>query len=337
MSRSFQTPNIPSNIITPESVFFGRRRFLTTIGMSLASGSCLLAEPIEKSDLLKVPYENDEVFPAKKNTSFEVPDLIDRKTLTPREVAAAHNNFYEFLPGRGGPVWKHTGEFKVQPWKIDVTGECSKPTTFDLDELLKFEQEERTYHFRCVERWAMNVPWTGFPLSKLLMRVEPSNNAKYVKFTSALEHTQMPGVREANWYPWPYEEALRIDEAMNPLAIIATGVYGKPLLKQHGAPARIVVPWKYGYKNPKSIIKIELLSQQPKTFWQIQLHEYGFLSNVNPFIPHPRWSQAKSHWLDNDEPFSTPIFNGYESYVAELYPDEPRQLQLPLRPGQMPR
>ena len=257
--------------------------------------------------------------------------------LTDLEAITSHNNFYEFLPGRGGPVWKHTGEFKVQPWKIDVTGECSKPTTFDLDELLKFEQEERTYHFRCVERWAMNVPWTGFPLSKLLMRVEPSNNAKYVKFTSALEHTQMPGVREANWYPWPYEEALRIDEAMNPLAIIATGVYGKPLLKQHGAPARIVVPWKYGYKNPKSIVKIELLSQQPKTFWQIQLHEYGFLSNVNPFIPHPRWSQAKSHWLDNDEPFSTPIFNGYESYVAELYPDEPRQLQLPLRPGQMAR
>jgi sulfoxide reductase catalytic subunit YedY len=147
----------------------------------------------------------------------------------------------------------------------------------------------------------------------------------------------MPGIVAADYYPWPYREALRIDEAMNALAFVVTGVYGKPLLRQHGAPVRIAVPWKYGYKNPKAIVKIQLLATEPKTFWQIQPHEYGFISNVNPFIPHPRWSQGTSYWLDDQEPFPTPIYNGYESYVGDLYPDEPRTLQQPLKPGQIAR
>lgn len=308
---------------------------MASLGIGLVTTPYLLraGEP----ELLTPPYENDDVFPARANSRFQVPDGVERKDLTPREVAAAHNNFYEFLPGRGGPVWRHAGDFEVTPWKLEVSGECSKPRTFDLDDLLAFDQEERIYHFRCVERWAMNVPWTGFPLSKLLEAVEPKSSARYVKFVSALESKQMPGVRQADWYPWPYHEGLRADEAMNELALVATGVYGKPLLKQHGAPVRIVVPWKYGYKNPKSIVKIELVDKEPRTFWQIQPHEYGFLSNINPFIPHPRWSQAESYWLDSEERFPTPLFNGYERYVAELYPDEPRTLQKPLQPGQKAR
>jgi sulfoxide reductase catalytic subunit YedY len=327
--------DIPRHAITPPDVFFDRRRFLTALGVGIVAGPSLFAaaQPL----LLEPPYENSKVFPAKRNDAFALPEAIARKTLTPREVAAKHNNYYEFLPGRGGEVWRYAEAYEVEPWKIEIKGECHKPTTLDLDDLLSFEQEERVYHFRCVERWAMNVPWTGFPLHKLLERVEPKDSAKYVRFESAAKSDEMPGIREADYYPWPYHEALRMDEAMNELAMVVTGVYGKPLLKQHGAPVRIIVPWKYGYKNPKAIVKIELVSSEPTTFWEIQPHEYGFISNINPFIPHPRWSQAQSYWLDDQEPFPTPIFNGYGSYVAELYPDEPRTPQKPLVPGQKAR
>jgi len=337
VSQRFKA-DIPLHDVTPESTFLDRRSFIAAIAAGLAAAPNILCAPSQEgSALLKPPYEDPDAFPASRNASFALPQAIPRKELTAREVAAAHNNFYEFLPGRGGPVWKHTGAFEPLPWKVEVKGECNKPRSFDLDDLLAFAQEERVYHFRCVERWAMNVPWTGFPLSKLLGAVDPKSSARYVRFVSALRPKQMPGIREARWYPWPYHEALRMDEAMNELAFVATGVYGKPLLKQHGAPVRIVVPWKYGYKNPKAIVEVELVSNQPKTFWQIQPHEYGFLSNVNCFIPHPRWSQAESHWLDNGERFPTPIFNGYGKYVAELYPDEPRTLQEPLKPGQTAR
>jgi sulfoxide reductase catalytic subunit YedY len=257
--------------------------------------------------------------------------------LTPRRAAASHNNFYEFLPGRGGPVWKHVGDFQVKPWKVEISGACSKPITLDLDDLFAFAHEERLYHFRCVERWAMNVPWSGFPLRKLLEKVEPKPKAKYVRFVSAHSPEQMPGLQAAAHYPWPYQEGLRLDEAMNELALVVTGVYGEPLLRQHGAPVRIIVPWKYGYKNPKSIVRIELTAKEPSFFWQIHPHEYGFLSNVNPNIPHPRWSQERSYWLHNQEWFPTPLFNGYGEYVAHLYPDEPLTPRRPLRPGQIAR
>ena len=338
-TRRFEA-SVPSLEVTPPEVYFNRRQFLTAFGASVIGGADLLESgqtPPNPEGVIAPPYENPDVFPASRNESYDVPAAIARKALTPREVAASHNNFYEFLPGRGGPVWRHTEKFEVTPWEVEVKGECHKPQTFDLDDLLAFELEERVYHFRCVERWAMNVPWTGFPLSRLLEKVEPKSSAKFVRFRSALNRRQMPGVRQSEYYPWPYEEALRMDEAMNLLALVATGIYGEPLLKQHGAPVRIVVPWKYGYKNPKSIVLIELLEKQPKTFWQIQPHEYGFLSNVNPHIPHPRWSQAQSHWLDTREPFETPLFNGYAEHVAELYPDEPRELQEALQPGQLAR
>ena len=221
--------------------------------------------------------------------------------------------------------------------EVEISGECNNPMTLDLDDLFAFDHEERVYHFRCVERWAMNVPWSGFPLSKLLERADPTSAARHVRFETAVKSEQMPGVTGSPWYPWPYHEALRLDEAMNELAMVVTGVYGEPLLRQHGSPVRIIVPWKYGYKSPKSIVKIEFVREEPSTFWQLQPHEYGFLSNINPNIPHPRWPQNVSYWLDTEEQFATPIYNGYNDYVSDLYPDEPREPQRPLRPGQTAR
>ena len=321
--------------ITPPEVFFNRRQFLAGLGAAAALPAIALGEADEAAKLAP-PLSRPGVFPPKPKPSYELPEGLAAR-LTPREVAASHNNFYEFLPGRGGPVWEHAGAFTVEPWKVEITGLCEKPQTLDLDDLFAIPHEERLYHFRCVERWAMNVPWSGFPLAKLLERVGPKAEARHVRFISANRPEQMPGIAEAHWYPWPYFEGLRIEEAMNELAMVVTGVYGEPLLKQHGAPVRIIVPWKYGYKSPKSVVRIELVADEPDTFWQIQPHEYGFLSNVNPNIPHPRWSQRQSYWLDDQAVFDTPIFNGYERYVADLYPDEPRKLQWPLRPGETAR
>jgi sulfoxide reductase catalytic subunit YedY len=332
--------DIPFRDATDPAVFFDRRGFIRAAAAIGLAGPAACARQVgEEGDprMLEEPYERPDVFPARRSPEPPLPGGMDQ-SLTPRAVAAAHNNFYEFLPGSAGEVWKAVGAFTVVPWTVEVAGECARPQSFDLDGLLRFEQEERLYHFRCVERWAMNVPWTGFPLRRLLERVEPTSRARFVRFVSAGRAEQMPGLASTRRYPWPYHEGLRLDEAMHDLALVVTGVYGRPLLKQHGAPVRLIVPWKYGYKSPKSIVRIELLADQPRTFWQIQPHEYGFLSNVNPNIPHPRWSQARSYWVDRPRSwFPTPIFNGYEKYVASLYPDEPRTPQKPLEPGQVAR
>ena len=343
MRKALQLPRLEP---TGESVFLNRRRFLET-ALLAGAGTCLFPSlgcaqppPIPEGGPLSVPLERPEVFPAKRNSSFDPPDL----QLTDRLVAATHNNFYEFLPNRGGPVWKYTGSFEVEPWKVEVGGECHKPRTFDLDDLFGFEQEERVYRFRCVETWAMNIPWTGFPLSRLLKVVQPTDKARHVRFITAQKPGQMPGLSERH-YSWPYYEALRLDEAMNDLALVVTGVYGKPLLKQHGSPVRIIAPWKYGYKSPKSIVKIELVPKQPGTFWSSKpyQHEYGYLSNVNPNIPHPRWSQEWDYMLvANATPRRGPrrptlIFNGYADQVGHLYPDEPTKPQHPMQRWQTAR
>ncbi|MEM9407666.1 MAG: protein-methionine-sulfoxide reductase catalytic subunit MsrP [Acidobacteriota bacterium] len=325
---------------TPPEVFFDRRQFvgaLAASGFGIAAG---LSSPAgAQPSPIQVPFERPDVFPAKRNEAYAAPPAGVPKDLTVREIAASHNNFYEFLPGRGGPVVNYIQGFEVQPWKIEVSGECNNPMTLDLDDLFAFEHEERVYHFRCVERWSMNVPWSGFPLKKLIEKADPKSSAKYVRFETLNRPEQMPGItsNDGKHYPWPYFEALRMDESMHDLAFAVTGAYGDPLLKQHGAPIRIAVPWKYGYKNPKSIAKIEFVKDEPNTFWQVQPHEYGFLSNVNPNIPHPRWSQATSFWLGTEDSFDTPLFNGYAEQVAGLYPDEPMKLQKPLRPGQRAR
>ncbi|MCH8345250.1 MAG: protein-methionine-sulfoxide reductase catalytic subunit MsrP [Planctomycetes bacterium] len=349
MRRDIFQSTVPNRQPIDPAVFFDRRSFIkTTAGIGLlgaavstSSGCGENPAPAPSGDRadsrLTPPIHRPEVFPAKRAPTPALPDGIET-ALTPRSVAASFNNFYEFLPGQGGDVWPLTGDFKVDPWQVEIVGECHKPQTLDLDALFKFDHEERLYHFRCVERWAMNVPWTGFPLRSLLDKVEPTSHAGFVRFISANRPKQLPGMKRSGAYPWPYHEGLRMDEAMHELTLVVTGIFGEPLLKQHGAPVRIIVPWKYGYKSPKSIVKIELLRAQPKTFWQIQPHEYGFLSNINPNIPHPRWSQSLSYWIDRqDESFPTPIFNGYGKYVADLYPEEPTTLQAPLRRGQTAR
>ena len=329
-----------------ESIFLNRRRFIKQ-ALVAGAGTCMIPiaglsypQKLLNKGPLVVPFERPAVFPAKRNSRFAPQGL----NLTDRLVAATHNNFYEFLPNHGGPVWKFTDRFQVEPWKVEVTGECHKPQTFDLDDLFNFEHEERVYRFRCVETWAMNIPWTGFPLHRLLTAVEPTTKARHVRFITAYKPKEMPGMAQKH-YPWPYYEAMRLDEAMNELTLVVTGVYGKALLKQHGSPVRIVAPWKYGYKSPKSIVKIELVRKQPETFWAIEQyqHEYGYLSNVNPNIPHPRWSQQWDYMLAaNVAPRRGPrrpteIFNGYGKLVAQLYPDEPTQPQRPLRRGQTAR
>lgn len=335
------TAKVPSQRITPPEIFFNRRKFMSAFGMGILATPMAVcaagATQRPQSSILDLPFQRPDVFPAERNAAFDVPAAVERKDLTPREVAGQHNNFYEFLSGRGGPVWQFCGDFEVEPWQVEVTGECNNPMTLDLDDLFAFDHEERVYHFRCVERWAMNVPWSGFPLSRLIERAEPNDRAQFVKFYTIRADSQMPGLTSSPWYPWPYQEALRLDEAMNELAMVVTGVYGEPLPRQHGSPIRIAVPWKYGYKSPKSIVKIEFVRDEPSTFWQVQAHEYGFLSNINPNIPHPRWPQNISFWLDTEEPFQTPFFNGYEEQVADLYPDEPRTPQRPLTQGEIAR
>ncbi|MDX1567946.1 MAG: protein-methionine-sulfoxide reductase catalytic subunit MsrP, partial [Longimicrobiales bacterium] len=203
----------------------------------------------------------------------------------------------------------------------EVAGEVENPGTFDVADLEReLGLEERIYRHRCVEAWAMTVPWTGFPLRKLLDRVQPLSSANYIRFVSFDRPEQAVGQRTQNWYPWPYYEALRMDEARNELTMVVTGIYGEPMPKQHGAPVRIVTPWKYGYKSPKSIVRMEFVREQPPTFWNdMAPSEYGFFSNVNPEVPHPRWSQAEEEMIGTGEVYPTEVFNGYGEWVADMY------------------
>jgi sulfoxide reductase catalytic subunit YedY len=297
---------IPEREATSEAVYLNRRQILTAAGL-------LGARAIAGA-------EGSSLYPAKRNPEFKL-DIEP----TPEWAATGYNNFYEFDPQDKQAVKDKVGSFVISPWKFEVTGAVAKPRTFDMDDLHKmFTLEERLYRFRCVEAWAMQVPWTGFPFGQLVKAVEPTAKAKYVRFVTASRPKEMPGMARASWYPWPYFEGLRMDEAMNPLTLMVTGLYGKPLPKQNGAPVRVVVPWKYGYKNPKSIVKIEFTSSKPATFWnQLQPLEYGFYSNVNPKKPHPRWSQAYEKVIPRMERVPTLLYNGYEKWVAGLYQGDP--------------
>lgn len=274
----------------------------------------------DRQRILRPGVERPDVlarYPVPRNARFNA----DRP-LTDPLVAATHNNFYEFTTDKQ-KVWELAQDFNPDPWTIQVTGLCRKPRTFDIDEIDRLfggEMEERVYRFRCVEAWAMDVPWTGFELNRLLRRVEPKSDAKFVRFVSHTDPKTMDGVVSQPWYPWPYFEALRMDEAMHELTLFVTGVYGKPLPRQHGAPFRIIVPWKYGYKSPKSIVTIELTAQQPPIFWnQIAPDEYDFFSNINPDVPHPRWSQKTERLIGTGEERPTLPLGGYGHWVAGLY------------------
>ncbi|MEO8661735.1 MAG: protein-methionine-sulfoxide reductase catalytic subunit MsrP [Bryobacteraceae bacterium] len=290
---------IPEREATPEAVYLNRRQLLTAAGFLGAAGL-----------LRAAPY------PAKRNGEF----TLDRP-VTAEEAAAGYNNFYEFDASNKEAVKDKVGKFIISPWKLEITGLVKKPLTLDVDDIVKMMPlEERLYRHRCVERWSMAIPWTGFPLSELIKKVEPTAEAKFVRFVSVERPKEMPGLGQLSWYPWPYQEGLRMDEAMNPLALVTTGMYGKPLYKQNGAPIRMILPWKYGYKSGKSLVKIEFVKKQPSTLWNtVNANEYGFYSNVNPNKPHPRWSQQYEQFIPTMERKQTLLYNGYEKWVGGLY------------------
>jgi sulfoxide reductase catalytic subunit YedY len=239
--------------------------------------------------------------------------------LTSYDSVTTYNNFYEFGTGKGDPA-RNAHTLRARPWTVSVEGEVHKPQVFDIDDILKrFPAEERVYRLRCVEAWSMVIPWLGFPLASLLAAVEPTSGAQFVEFTTLHDADQMPG-QKRGVLPWPYVEGLRLDEAMHPLTILSVGLYGKMLPNQNGAPIRLVIPWKYGFKSIKSIVRIRVLESQPRTTWnEVLPHEYGFFANVNPEVDHPRWSQARERRIGKFRKQDTLMFNGYAEQVAGLY------------------
>ncbi len=308
MERKLQHRQPPSSEITPQSVYLSRREWLKMAG--LVSTASILAACMPNGTL-----PSSTTTSAAPNGSLV--DEFGNPANTYKEITH-YNNYYEFSTDKQA-VARLTENFQASPWAIEVGGMVHKPKTYDYNELLKFEQVERIYRLRCVEAWSMVIPWTGFELNKLLRQVEPLSSAKYVKFTALLDPKKFPGQRN-RLYPWPYTEGLRLDEAMHPLTLIALGVYGQPLPNQNGAPLRLVVPWKYGFKSIKAIIKIELTDIQPTTLWStIAPDEYGFYANVNPQVDHPRWSQRTERRIGELGRRETLMFNGYADEVAPLY------------------
>jgi methionine sulfoxide reductase catalytic subunit len=287
-------PDIPVSEITDESLFWNRRDFLKAAGLGAAAVGGLL--------------------PAGRLLSWRG----DEK-LTPWEDVTGYNNYYEFGTGKDDPA-ANAGRLHTRPWKVEVAGEVKRPAMYDLDDLLKpFTPVERIYRMRCVEGWSMVIPWLGIPLGGIIDRLEPTTKAKYVEFTTLLDPQQMPG-QQRGVLEWPYVEALRLDEARNPLTLLVTGVYGKALPNQNGAPLRLIVPWKYGFKGGKGIVKIRFTERQPRTTWNIAApDEYGFYANVNPEVDHPRWSQARERRIGELFKRKTLMFNGYADQVASLY------------------
>lgn len=304
--------------ITDKQTYLNRRTFIQAAVLAgTATASTLLyrrlnpppAERVEGEKLAVVKGPEPEAI----KQGFAVAD-----TLTSFEAITSYNNFYEFDTSKSGVAYAAKG-FVTKPWAVSVEGLVNKPRVFDLDELLKFEIEERIYRLRCVEGWSMVIPWNGFPLNKLLEKVEPTSAARYVAFQTLLDPERMPNQR-TGILDWPYVEGLRLDEAMHPLTIMATGMYGETLPPQDGAPIRLVVPWKYGFKSIKSVVKITLVADEPPTTWNIQgPDEYGFYSNVNPNVSHPRWSQATERRIGEYGRRDTLMFNGYDEQVAHLY------------------
>jgi sulfoxide reductase catalytic subunit YedY len=325
-----QAWDLPQRAITEESVYrargWHRRQFLAALG-GLAGASLLAGcqqkptkQELQAAGALDAPAPATEaaksVYPSARNPQYE----YGRPETLP-EDAAAFTNFYEFTGPTTKAAYKYVGNFETSPWSVVVDGLCDTPTTFDLDDFYqKFDFEERAYRHRCVETWAMCVPWTGFPLADLIQAVGPKANAKFVRFETFHRPEQARYVALDDTYPWPYTEGLTMAEATNPLTLLATGIFGQPLPKQHGAPIRLVTPWKYGFKCIKSIVRITLTADQPATFWNtLAPREYDFEANVNPDVPHPRWSQRTEYLLGSRERYPTQLYNGYGEFVGSLY------------------
>jgi len=308
---------IPASEITPQAVFEARRDWLRLMaggaaGVAMAGWAGHEAHAQSPGKLAKLP-----------GARSSVPGAMTLDKLTAYQDASTYNNFYEFGTDKADPA-RNAGTLRPRPWTVTVEGEVGKPGSFDLDSLLKLSpMEERVYRLRCVEGWSMVIPWVGYSLAELIKKVEPTSKAKFVEFTSLADKAQMPGVR-SGVLDWPYVEGLRIDEAMHPLTLLSFGMYGEVLPNQNGAPLRLVVPWKYGFKSAKSIVKIRFVEKQPLSSWtKAAQQEYGFYSNVNPQVDHPRWSQATERRIGEGGLFAkkrpTLMFNGYEAQVGQLY------------------
>jgi len=281
--------DVASSEITPEGLYLDRRSWIRRLGLGVAAAA------------------------------FPRPLLASQGDPNSWEEVTGYNNFYEFGTGKDDPA-RHAGSLRTRPWTVTVEGELARPGRYDLEALFKgIAQEERIYRFRCVEAWSMVVPWNGYPLGQVIKRLEPTSRARFVEFTTLFDPQQMPGQRSAV-LDWPYVEGLRMDEAMHPLALLVTGVFGRPIPNQNGAPVRLIVPWKYGFKGGKSIVRIRFLEQMPRTTWNLAApREYGFYANVNPAVDHPRWSQATERRLGKLLRQKTLPFNGYGEQVAGLY------------------
>jgi len=339
-SINYKSVPILSSEVTPESDYLNRRGFLKAIGI-LTAGVVLTACGVTGStssptstvlpatsttsnsgqvpSLSPVPTGTRSLAEPTGVTAVPTPTVDQGNSLTPYDSVIHYNNYYEFSYDKSS-VADMSKDFKTSPWEIQVSGLVQNPKTYSLDELQKkFAQKETIYRERCVETWSMVIPWTGFSLAELLKEVQPLGSARYVRFETLYSPDQMPGQKDAS-LPWPYTEGLRLDEAMHNLTLLATGLYGKPLLPQDGAPVRLVVPWKYGFKSIKSIVKIELTEKQPATFWNtLSPNEYGFYANVNPAVDHPRWSQKTEQRIGETQRRDTLLFNGYAEEVASLY------------------
>ncbi len=311
--------HIPESAATPESIFRQRRQLLKAagfIGLGLAGiipSGCGPAKDAATIGSQEHPPARD-LYSTRRDTRF----VLDRP-LTEEVYAASYNNFYEFSVFKGS-VYKKAARLRTSPWQLEVSGLVEKPRVFEVDELIRMMTlEERLYRFRCVEAWAMAVPWTGFSMRQFIKKVQPLSSAKYIRFVTFMNADVAPNQNPSKG-PWPYTEGLTMAEAMNELTLLATGIYGHPLPKQHGAPLRLVVPWKYGFKSIKSIVMIEFTAEQPPTFWNSNLpKEYDFVANVRPDIPHPRWSQATEKLIDTGKRRPTLPYNGYGQWVAQLY------------------
>jgi methionine sulfoxide reductase catalytic subunit len=305
---------IPSSDITDERLYLKRREFIRLAGSAAALAA---AAPLAGSSLF-----GGSVALAAGQTplaNFKPKVVSTDERLNTFEQITSYNNFYEFGMGKDDPQ-RYAGRMKTSPWKVKIDGLCAKPAEYLLEDLIKpFELEERIYRLRCVEAWSMVIPWIGIPLSSVLKRAEPTGKATFVEFTTLLRPTEMPGQTSAS-LNWPYTEGLRMDEAMHPLTILAVGLYGKTLMNQNGAPIRLVVPWKYGFKSIKSVVRIRFVDKMPRTAWNDAAPgEYGFYSNVNPEVDHPRWTQARERRIGELTRRATLKFNGYADQVASLY------------------
>jgi sulfoxide reductase catalytic subunit YedY len=311
-----KAPDIRESDVTPKSAYLRRREFLQVAGSTAAAVAAGAAGPIF-TGTSTVHAQNPN---AQKLTDFKKSPLsvTDEKLNSYRDVTT-YNNFYEYGLDKGDPA-QYARSLKPRPWTVKVEGECGKPGTYNIEDILKwFPLEERVYRMRCVEAWSMVIPWIGFPLGDFVKRFEPTSKAQYVQFTTLLDMKQMPGQTEPA-LPWPYVEGLRMDEAQHPLAILAVGLYGEVLPNQNGAPIRLVVPWKYGFKGIKSIVTVRFVEKQPLNTWQrVRADEYGFFANVNPAVDHPRWSQASERRIGEFFRRKTIPFNGYADQVASLY------------------